>query len=154
MLVHISRLAFTIGLILGVLAIILMFTGGSYSYQSTSGSGISISIRLGAEKGSVPIILGSISIVLLILGAALLVASKQAKSDNKAHAFGGFLQELHRSKSDCKIAGVCGGIADGTPIPSWAWRMLFLVLTLCFGMGLLPYIILWICLPVQRIQAS
>ncbi len=154
MLKRISKLAFTIGLVLGVLAIILAFTGGSYSHESTGDTGFRMSIRLGTGNGSIPTILGAFSIALLVLAATFLVVSKQAQHNNKARAFGEFLQKLHRSDSDTKVAGVCGGLADGTPIPSWTWRMLFLVLTFCFGVGLLPYLILWACLPVQQPQTS
>ena len=154
MLERIWKLAFTLALILGALAIILVFTGGSYSHQSTGDSGFRMHIRFGAESRSLSIMLGVISIALFILGATFLVFSKQASRNDKARAFGEFLQKLHRSESDCKVAGVCGGLADGTAIPSWAWRMLFLVLTFCFGIGLIPYIILWICFPVRQIQSS
>jgi phage shock protein C len=154
MLERIWKLAFTLALVLGVLAIILFFTGGSYSHQSTGNSGFRIDIGLGTDSGSLSMILGIISIAMLILGATFLVFSKQAQHNDKARALGEFLQKLHRSESDCKVAGVCGGLADGTPIPSWAWRMLFLVLTFCFGIGLVPYIILWICFPVRQVQAS
>lgn len=153
MLERIWKLAFTFAGILGVLAIIFVFTGGSYSHETIGDSGFRASIRIGG-KGSIHLILGSMSIALLILGAIFLVASKQAQHNDKARAFGEFLQNLHRSESDCKVAGVCGGLAEGTAIPSWSWRMLFLVLTFCFGVGLLPYIILWICFPVRKIQAS
>jgi len=153
MLERIWKLAFTLALILGILAIILVFTGGSYSHETTGDSGFRASITIGG-KGSLHLILGSISIVLLILGGTFLVISKRARHNDKARAFGELLQKLHRSESDCKVAGVCGGLADGTAIPSWAWRMLFLVLTFCFGVGLLPYIILWICFPVRQIKAS
>ena len=154
MLERIGKLAFTFALILGVLAIIFVFTGGSYSHETTGDSGFRMGIRLGGGKGSVPVILGSISVALLILGGIFLVVSKQAQQNDKARAFGEFLQKLHRSEADCKVAGVCGGLAEGTAIPSWSWRMLFLVLTFCFGIGLIPYIILWICFPVRKIQAS
>jgi phage shock protein C len=154
MLERIWKLALTIGLVLGIIAIILVFTGGSYTHETSSDSGFRMSIRLAAGKGSMPVILGSISLTLLILGGIFLVVSKQAPHNDKARVFAEFLQKLHRSESDCKVAGVCGGLAEGTAIPSWSWRMLFLVLTFCFGVGLLPYIILWICLPVRQAQAS
>jgi phage shock protein C len=153
MLNRICKVAFTTGLVLGVLAIILVFTGSHYSHQSTGDSGFRMSVRLDAGHGSMSVILGSLSIALLVSAAVLLVVSKQTPHNDRARTFGEFLQKLHRSESDCKVAGICGGLADGTPIPSWAWRMLFLVLTFCFGVGVPPYIILWLCLPVQKIQA-
>ncbi len=154
MLERISKLALTIALMLGILAIILGFVGGSYFHQSTGDSGFRMSIRLGTGDSPLPVILGSLSIASLIVGALFLVAAKQSHHGSKARAFGEVLQKLHRSESDCKIAGVCGGLAEGTPIPSWVWRMLFLILAFCFGVGVLPYIVLWICLPVRQIHAN
>ena len=153
MLERMLKLTFTFTAILGVLAIVLILIGGSYTRQSGD-AGFSLNIRLGAESGFLPVIMGAISIGLLVIGVVLLLVARQAKYNHEARAFGEYLQELHRSSSDCKIAGVCGGIADGTPVPSWAWRLLFLVLTFCYGVGLLPYVILWICLPVKQAQAS
>jgi len=151
---RIWKVAFTLGLLLGILAIVLAFSGSSYSHESTGETGFKLNINIGSGDGTVSMILGAVSISLLVFGAAFLIGAKQANSSNKTRAFCEFLQKLHRLEADCKIAGVCGGLADGTPVPSWAWRMLFLVLTFCFGIGVLPYIILWICLPVQKTQAS
>lgn len=57
------------------------------------------------------------------------------------------LQNLRKSSKDCLVGGVCGGLGEHSPIPAWIWRTFFLVLILCFGTGLLAYIILWICMP-------
>lgn len=58
-----------------------------------------------------------------------------------------WLQRLTKSEKDKWIGGVCGGLGEHTPIPSWSWRFLFTVLFLCGGAGLLLYILLWIFLP-------
>jgi phage shock protein C len=64
------------------------------------------------------------------------------------------LRNLSRSKSDCVIGGVCGGLGTYTPIPPWMWRALFLVGLLCFGTGGLAYVILWIALPGEKPAAN
>ena len=58
-----------------------------------------------------------------------------------------WLQTLTKSSKDKWIGGVCGGLGEHTPVPSWFWRLLFAVLFLCYGTGLLVYILLWIFLP-------
>ena len=58
-----------------------------------------------------------------------------------------WLQGLKKSTKDKWIGGVCGGLAEHTPIPSWSWRFLFTVLVFFFGTGILLYILLWIFIP-------
>jgi phage shock protein C len=60
-----------------------------------------------------------------------------------------WLQNLTKSVSDKWIGGVCGGLGESSPIPSWAWRLLFVLLVICFGTGILLYILLWIFVPVK-----
>jgi hypothetical protein len=76
MLERICKLTLMIGLILGLVAIILIFTGGSYSHETTSDSGFRMSIKIGGGKGSQSVILGSVSIALLIVAGIFLVVSK------------------------------------------------------------------------------
>ncbi len=57
------------------------------------------------------------------------------------------INALRRSRDDRWIAGVCGGIARATAVESWVWRLLFAVLLLCGGAGILIYILLWIFVP-------
>jgi phage shock protein PspC (stress-responsive transcriptional regulator) len=61
-----------------------------------------------------------------------------------------FLHQLGRSRTDRVIGGVCGGLGDSTDLPSWAWRVIFCLTLLYFGVGLLIYILLWIFLPEQH----
>ena len=60
------------------------------------------------------------------------------------------LRDLRKSAQDRKIAGICGGFGEHTPIPSWLWRVLFLTLIFAGGFGLIAYIILWICMPPAK----
>jgi phage shock protein C len=54
---------------------------------------------------------------------------------------------LRRSRSDRVFGGVCGGIARATGVESWVWRLLFAVLFIFAGAGLLVYLLLWIFVP-------
>jgi phage shock protein PspC (stress-responsive transcriptional regulator) len=57
------------------------------------------------------------------------------------------VNSFRRSRNDRWIGGVCGGIGRSTAVESWVWRLLFAVLFLCFGAGLLVYLLLWIFVP-------
>jgi len=59
------------------------------------------------------------------------------------------ISRLRRSLSDSWIGGVCGGIAQATGVESWIWRLIFAVLFLFGGTGLLLYILLWIFVPSE-----
>jgi phage shock protein C len=64
------------------------------------------------------------------------------------------LKEATRSSKDAWIGGVCGGLGAATPIPSWMWRAVFLFALLGFGVGLLLYAVLWICMPECRPESE
>lgn len=59
------------------------------------------------------------------------------------------LNRFRRSLTDKWIGGVCAGLAKLTEIPTWAWRILFLLTILLHGLGLLVYILLWIFVPAE-----
>ncbi len=59
------------------------------------------------------------------------------------------LSRLRRSREDCWIGGVCGGVAGFTGVPSWVWRLFFIALVLCAGTGFLLYLMLWIFVPAE-----
>jgi phage shock protein C len=56
---------------------------------------------------------------------------------------------FRRSRSDRVLGGVCGGMARVTGIESWVWRLLFAVLFIFAGAGLLVYLLLWIFVPSE-----
>jgi phage shock protein C len=62
------------------------------------------------------------------------------------------LHQLTRSKSDRWISGVCGGLAAMTNIPTWSWRLLFVLALLLHGLGLVMYLLLWVFVPLERPQ--
>jgi len=57
---------------------------------------------------------------------------------------------LRKSAGDRMLGGVCGGLGENTPAPSWVWRVVFLVLLFGYGTGVVAYIILWICMPPAK----
>lgn len=56
---------------------------------------------------------------------------------------------LRRSRLNRWIGGVCGGLARATGLEAWGWRLLFVIGTLCSGVGLLAYLLLWIFVPAE-----
>jgi len=62
------------------------------------------------------------------------------------------LSDFRLSSSDKWIGGICGGLAVQSGIPSWAWRIFFILTALLHGFGVLVYILLWIFVPVQTVS--
>jgi phage shock protein C len=75
-----------------------------------------------------------------------LLNAQQPHSDD---AFNASVNSFRRSRNDRWLGGVCGGIARATGIESWVWRLLFAVLFLFVGAGLLAYVLLWIFVPSE-----
>jgi phage shock protein C len=69
-----------------------------------------------------------------------------------------WLQNLTKSEKDKWIGGICGGLGEHTPIPSWTWRLMFTLFVFVCGTGLLLYILLWIFVPgkpkIENSQSS
>jgi phage shock protein C len=56
-------------------------------------------------------------------------------------------RKLYRSRTERQIAGVCGGIAEFTNTDPTVVRVVFVVLAIVGGTGLLLYPILWFVVP-------
>jgi phage shock protein PspC (stress-responsive transcriptional regulator) len=56
---------------------------------------------------------------------------------------------FRRSRGDRVLGGVCGGMARSTGVESWVWRLMFAVLFIFAGAGLLAYLLLWIFVPSE-----
>jgi len=80
---------------------------------------------------------------------ARLLDAPQGGADAPPAAAVAALNALRRSASDRWIAGVCGGIARSTGLESWIWRLLFALLLLMGGAGLVIYALLWIFVPSE-----
>lgn len=55
--------------------------------------------------------------------------------------------QLHKSSTDRKVCGVCGGIAEWLGMDSTAVRLIFVILVLVFGLSLWVYIIAALIMP-------
>jgi len=156
------KILLAVGAVTGFFALTLAFLGGSHFQWTSNNESSKVDVRIGAE-GSFPVFaLTTISITALVLGAAFLSLSVQSKATNarsdqadgaippKANrptSFVEFIQNLTKSRKDVWIGGVCGGLGEHTPIPSWVWRALFAVMIFGYGVGLAAYIVLWIFVP-------
>jgi phage shock protein C len=58
-------------------------------------------------------------------------------------------RKLYRSTSDRKLAGVCAGLARYFNVDATLIRVLFVVLAVLGGSGLILYLALWIIVPKQ-----
>ena len=61
-------------------------------------------------------------------------------------------KKLYKSKSNKKIAGVCGGLAEYLNIDATIVRLIWVLATLFVGCGILAYIIALIIMPQQSAQ--
>ena len=59
------------------------------------------------------------------------------------------INRLRRSRSDKWLGGVCAGIAEVSGIEAWIWRLMFAVLFMFGGTGLVVYLLLWIFVPLE-----
>jgi phage shock protein PspC (stress-responsive transcriptional regulator) len=56
-------------------------------------------------------------------------------------------KRLSRSRTNRKLAGVCGGVAEFLGWDPTLVRVLWIVLTMLGGSGILIYLVLWIAMP-------
>ena len=56
-------------------------------------------------------------------------------------------RKLYRSRTDRKLAGVCGGLAQYFDLDATLIRVLFVVLAVLGGSGLVLYLAMWIIVP-------
>ena len=63
-------------------------------------------------------------------------------------------RRLYRSRTDRQLAGVCGGLAQYFNIDATLIRVLFVVLALLGGPGLVIYLLMWILVPEEPADAA
>jgi phage shock protein C len=65
------------------------------------------------------------------------------------------MKELHRSRTNRMIAGVCGGIGEYFGIDPNVVRLVWVIVTaFTMGIGLLAYLIAWLILPEEGSPAA
>lgn len=60
------------------------------------------------------------------------------------------IKRLYRSKKDRIIAGICGGIGNYFKIDPVIIRLIWAVLVLVWGVGILAYLLAWIIIPLEK----
>ena len=63
-------------------------------------------------------------------------------------------KRLMRSVTDCKIAGVCGGFAEYFDVDATLVRIVWLMLVIFGGCGVLAYVIAWIVMPLEPLPVA
>ena len=59
------------------------------------------------------------------------------------------VKKLYRSRKNRWLAGICGGIAQYFELDPTIIRVLFVLLSVFAGGGILAYIILWLIIPEE-----
>jgi phage shock protein C len=58
-------------------------------------------------------------------------------------------RKLYRSKTNRQVAGVCGGLAEYFNLDATLIRVLFVLLAVLGGSGLVLYVAMWIIVPKE-----
>ena len=74
--------------------------------------------------------------------------AKQPETAPGLSAATGPHKRLMRSSTDKKLGGVCAGLADYFDMDPTIIRVIWLLLVICGGTGVLAYVILWLVLPL------
>jgi phage shock protein C len=64
------------------------------------------------------------------------------------------VNKLTRSRTDKKIAGVCGGFASYFNMDSTLIRIIWLMMVIFVGCGVLAYLIAWMVMPQEQSVVS
>ena len=152
------NLLLAIGLVAALGAMISSFAAGSHFEISSRDGARNYDIKVGAGNSSATSSLGLIALVAFVATIGLHLSKPNTGPGSpatgttpaSANGFEGFaegLRRLTKSKTDVWVGGVCGGLGEHTPLPSWVWRVIFLFCLFCYGIGGPLYLCLWICLP-------
>ena len=60
-------------------------------------------------------------------------------------------KKLYRSRHDKFLAGVCGGLGEFLGIDPTLVRLIFVLLAILAGHGILIYLIMWIIVPQEPV---
>jgi phage shock protein C len=63
-------------------------------------------------------------------------------------------EKLYRSRTNRQVAGVCGGLAQRFNVDATLIRVLFILLGLFGGAGIVLYIAMWIIVPQEALRAA
>lgn len=60
------------------------------------------------------------------------------------------VKRLYRSRRNRVIAGVCGGLGEYFDLDPVIVRLIFVILALASGTGLILYVVAWLIIPERR----
>ncbi len=58
-------------------------------------------------------------------------------------------RRLYRSRRDAMVGGVCGGLAQYMNVDPTIIRLVFVLMAILGGHGILVYLILWLIVPLE-----
>jgi phage shock protein PspC (stress-responsive transcriptional regulator) len=159
------KLLMLICLLAGLGAVLSAFAAGSYLQMGYNDGAFNYDFKVATGDSRAASILGLIALATGLVGLGLHISGGTRTGDEPASQpraagssdfsdFPNTLRRLTKSKTDEWLGGVCGGLGEHTPLPSWVWRLVFLLLLCYYGTGLLLYVLLWICLPEPRKEAE
>jgi phage shock protein PspC (stress-responsive transcriptional regulator) len=150
------KLLLLISLLAAVSALVATFAAGSHFQIGYTDGAFNFDFKLATGASAAANALGLIALAVGVIGVGLYLSAggqdgaapvPSTAAASAVSDFAGALRRLTKSKTDEWLGGVCGGLGEHTPLPSWVWRLVFLVLLFCYGTGVLLYILLCICLP-------
>jgi phage shock protein C len=59
------------------------------------------------------------------------------------------MKRIYRSNTDRKIGGVCGGLGEFLDKDPVLLRVLFILISLLWGFGIIVYLIMWLVVPLK-----
>ena len=59
------------------------------------------------------------------------------------------MKKIYRSSTDRKIGGVCGGLGEFFDKDPTLFRLLFILVSLLWGFGIIAYLIMWLVVPLK-----
>ena len=99
------------------------------------------------------ITLSDISQVISVLGTPEDISDNDSRSAGEKFSTPGY-HRMYRDPDHRLIGGVCAGMGAYWDIEPWIIRIIFLVLTMMGGLGILVYLILYIVLPEAKTTAQ
>jgi len=152
------KLSLLISVLAALGAVITAFAAGSHFQIGYNYVRFNFVFKVAVGESGAASVLGMIALAAGVIGVGLYVsrgghaggepaAVPGAAAPSGFSDFAGALRRLTKSRTDEWLGGVCGGLGEHTPLPSWVWRLVFLVLLFCYGTGVLLYLLFWLCLP-------
>lgn len=115
--------------------------------------------KLGPQKEAITT--DDVQDVIAVMGRADEITQEEETQNNESGSASSSSSEeadvpkrFYRNSDDLIIGGVCSGIAAYLGIDPLIIRIIFVVLSLVNGLGILAYIILWIAMPLAETNAQ